>query len=69
MEIWKIATFDIFLVRAVFMERFSFSSKAKAFLKFSYFPKSLQEKAYLPSPRISWKAKKDQVNINFPSVF
>ena len=31
--------------------------------------KSLHEKPYFPSPGISWKAQKDQVNIIFPSTF
>ena len=30
---------------------------------------SLHEKPYFPSPGISWKAQKDQVNIIFPSTF
>ena len=30
---------------------------------------SLHEKPYFPSPRLSWKAQKDQVNITFPSTF
>ena len=30
---------------------------------------SLREKPYLPSPGISWKAKKDRGNITFPSNF
>ena len=33
------------------------------------FPYTLHEKPYFPSPRISWKAQKDQVNIIFPSTF
>ena len=30
---------------------------------------TLHEKPYFPSPGISWKAQKDQVNIIFPSTF
>ena len=30
---------------------------------------SLHEKPYFPSPGISWKAQKDQVNTIFPSTF
>ena len=30
---------------------------------------TLHEKPYFPSPRISWKVKKDQVNIICPSNF
>ena len=30
---------------------------------------SLQEKPYFPGPGISWKAKKDQVNIIFTAIF
>ena len=30
---------------------------------------ALHEKPYLPSPGISWKAQKDQVNMFFPSTF
>ena len=32
-------------------------------------PEALHEKPYFRSPRISWKAQKDQVNIIFPSTF
>ena len=39
-------------------------------LKFKYFKiEPLREKPYFPSPGISQKAKKDQVNIIFPSTF
>ena len=30
---------------------------------------TLHEKPHFPSPGISWKAKKNQVNIIFPSTF
>ena len=33
------------------------------------FQVTLHKKTYFPSPGISWKAQKDQVNIIFPSTF
>ena len=40
-----------------------YSNNSKGFIE------SLHEKPYFPSPGISWKAQKDQVNIIFPSTF